>query len=203
MLRGLFLWTIVLTALLVAPALADDDPFRTAAPPAPPVAPKPAPRPQPRAEPVMVPQPPPSRFSADYVARIKQAAAAQQVGVPAAVVFREDSTPVEFRNYLGAWGPGTWVQSGTRYLLVIEAVDPDGSVDLTRSWSDSTKGFYKLGSEKLRAKLARGKLLVDFWYTGADDPKGHRGHQEFTLIANGTLRGTSGSGNYVDLPHLP
>lgn len=188
----------LIVALLMAwgaPSLADD-PFRTAAPPAPVVL-KPAPRPQPREEPVVAP---PSRFSADYVARVKRAVA-QQVGVPDSIEFREESTPIQFRPYLGAWGPGNFTPLGLRYFLVVQGVDPDGSVDLIRAWGDSPKGFYKAGSEKLRAKLKDGKLLVHIWYTGTDDPKGHRVEQDFTLAGNDMLHGTSGS-NSVDLPRL-
>ncbi|HML11065.1 MAG TPA: hypothetical protein VK432_09405 [Stellaceae bacterium] len=102
----------------VVPALAQDDPFRTAAPP-PPVVAKPAPHPPPPEEPppVVAPQPPPppSQFSADYVGRVKQAAVAQKVQLPDAVVIREEATPAGFRNYLGAWGPGSW-RGGTRFI---------------------------------------------------------------------------------------
>jgi len=199
-----FVLVAALCLALPSPALCDD-PFQSAPVPEQPAAATPAVRPTPHprpaeAEPVVAPQPPPSRFSSAYIGRIKALAVSQQLGIPDAIDFREETTPVEYRGFLGAWGPGTWPDQA-RYLLVVEAVDADGSADLIRAWSSccATKTLFPAGWEKLRGRISDGKLRYAFWRKHDQIYKRH----EFVLARPDLMRSAAPSGKVeIELPRI-
>lgn len=165
----LCLWVMALAALLTAPALADDDPFRNAAPPAPVVVPKPAPRPQPREEPVAAPRPSPSRFSAAYVARVRAVAQSQAVGMADDISFRYDVVPDQYRAWIGAWGPGFW-SGGVEAIVVVQAIDAAGNVDMILGWG----GKCGQGWRKAGGRMQDGKIYVTYSRDSPTCPEGPR-----------------------------
>jgi hypothetical protein len=130
---------LAFSLLLAPPAAAQNvDVFREGAPPPAPSVAKPVhPRPAPQSEPeypAVTPSPaapaPTLPPTPQVWARIRQAALAAGVAVPLASSppFDEVTTPPQYRALLGAWGPAAWQGANEKMILIVQSVDPQGTV---------------------------------------------------------------------------